>query len=123
MNRMVMIIDDDADLVRLTEVRLKHAGYQVCSASGSGSLLETIESKNPGLILMDVHLSGINGFDLCKAIKTNPKTKDIPLLFFTASTTNAELDEKIKECPAEGYIQKPFTQETLIGSIKKYIQS
>lgn len=121
MNKTILIIDDEPDLVRLTTFRLQHAGYHVITASNAQSFFETIKSEMPDLILLDLHLSGTSGFEICRMIKENEKTKNIPVLFFSASSMTDPIKKKIKEMNAQGFIQKPFNHDELIFTIRQLI--
>ncbi|EDN65277.1 two-component transcriptional regulator, LuxR family [Beggiatoa sp. PS] len=102
---------------------LNNVGYKVLVATTSDRAIRIATSELPLLILLDILMPKMNGFEVCQRLKSNPKTKDIPIIFMTGLT---ETKDKVKgfECGAADYITKPFEpQEVLarVTSILKFI--
>ena len=108
---VLMIEDDDRTVVAITEFfRLK--GY-ICKGFLSGSKgLEELKKCTPKLIILDINLPDINGYDICKKIKSDEKIKEIPVFFISALPVLENL-ERINETGAEGLICKPFNFSSL----------
>lgn len=119
--KSILFVDDEPDISRLVIFRLKKEGYEVASTDNGKEALNLAASK-PDLILLDLWLPDLDGFEICAKIKTNPDLKDIPIIFFTASAGEIEkLTAKIKHLGAQDVVIKPFNTEELLGKIKKYI--
>lgn len=116
----VLIVDDNpVNLEVLTET-LVNAGYQVAVATDGESALEQIKYCHPALILLDVMMPGIDGFETCKRLKENPTSHSIPIIFMTAVT---DIENKIKgfSLGAVDYITKPFQGDEVIARVKVQI--
>ena len=112
-----MIVDDEPDILKLTEFRLKKAGYETVSAADGFAALEKLKGSKPDLILLDIMLPGINGYEVCKRIKQDKETCGIPILFFTAYAVIADVEEKIREFGVQGVVKKPFRTEELLEAV------
>ncbi len=109
----ILIIEDDKMNLELAIMTLEDAGFTVISAENGEKGLTLIEKENPDLILLDIFLPGENGFDICKKIKSNPKTKEIPVIFVTALEEISAKKEGF-EIGADDYITKPYITEELL---------
>jgi putative two-component system response regulator len=78
------------------------------------------KTNRPGLILLDIMLPEMSGFDICKALKADPETKSIPIIFLTARSMPSEIQEAMK-LGALGYLAKPFDPMTLVGQINQIL--
>ncbi len=121
MKKLILIIDDEIDILTLTAYRLKYEGYEVITASECESAFKLAKEKKPDLILLDIHLPGMTGFELCHQLKGDSELHHIPVLFFSASSVGGNPLIKVEECKAQGYIQKPFEIEFLIREITKHL--
>ncbi len=103
----ILIVDDTVENIRLLSKLLKDEGYQVRGAADGKTALMLCEKKPPSLILLDIMMPGMNGYDVCRSLKDKPETKDIPVIFLSALN---ELTDKISAFQAGGvdYISKPF---------------
>jgi len=117
----ILVVDDEADILDLAKMILEGEGYQVVVASDGEEALQKADSQEPDLILLDVVMPGRSGFEVCRTLKTQSKTKPIPVVMFTA--LGREVDRKLgKDAGAEGYIVKPFTQEALVAEAEKHLE-
>lgn len=113
--KRILVLDDDADILSLVKTILTMKGYSTQTIANWELLHNTIESFDPHLVLIDISLSGANGLDLCKELKQAEKTKDIPVVLFSA---NVEMAKKVSECGATAYLSKPFSIKDLIAVIE-----
>ncbi|MFO7797839.1 MAG: response regulator [Promethearchaeati archaeon] len=103
----ILLIEDNLATIRLITSYLESKGY-ICKGVISGKRgLEEIENTYPKLILLDIILPDINGYDICKQIKSKKKYRDVPVYFLTA-LPGSEVEKNIKDTQADGYILKPF---------------
>ena len=116
----ILIVDDTPDNLRLLSKTLTKEGYQVrCAINGSMALL-TIKTKIPDLILLDVNMPDIDGFEVCQQLKMSELTKDIPIIFISAS---GHINDKLKAFEAGGidYISKPFQIPELLSRVSSQL--
>ncbi|HVZ95769.1 MAG TPA: response regulator [Chitinophagaceae bacterium] len=116
----VLIVDDNSDILWVVEVVLRRYGYEVMALPRGEDVIPRIKSFAPDLILLDVFLSGIDGIEVCNKLKENSKTKDIPVIMFSAHTNFSDIQ---KFCKADDFIAKPFDVNELVGKIQNQIKS
>ncbi|TXT66830.1 MAG: Signal transduction response regulator [Promethearchaeota archaeon] len=103
----ILLIEDDLATIRLITSYFESKGY-ICKGVVSGSKgLEELKNSTPKLVLLDIILPDINGYDICKEIKHNRKYRDIPVYFLTA-IAGSEVEKNLEDTEADGYILKPF---------------
>src|SRR5450759_379308 len=119
----VLAVDDTKnDRLLLTKI-VSSAGYDVKSACNGIEALEMIENEKPDLIISDIMMPEMDGFWLCMKLKNNPGTKDIPIIFYTATYTEYE-DEKLAMLEgAAGFIRKPAEPLRIIDIIKNTMEN
>lgn len=113
--KRVLVVDDNQDILHMVEMILEMHGFEVLITPHGNDVFASTEKFSPQIILLDVFLSGYDGRDICRELKRNPKTKDIPIIMFSAHTRNADI---ISECKADDYIAKPFEINELIQKVK-----
>ena len=117
----ILIIEDEKDIVDLVEYHLKHAGFPVLKALDGPSGLELAKKNRPSLVILDLMLPGMDGKDICRALKSNPLTRSIPILMLTAKTE--EVDRVIGfELGADDYVTKPFSPRELVLRVKAILR-
>src|SRR5262249_31477079 len=112
MSRKIAVVDDDRDVRELLEVTLRRAGYDVKLAANGLRLVSTLHVDRPDIILLDVMMSWIDGFELCRAIKQNNEFRTIPVVFISGRTSQADIDRGLR-CGAVDYFPKPLDLERL----------
>jgi len=120
MAKKVLVVDDEPDVLKIVCFRLKKAGYEVKTASDGKAALDLIEKDRPDLILLDLRMPVMDGYEVCRKIKSDEKLGDTPIIFITASS-GATVKDKVREYKADDYIIKPFEPEELIAKVKKFI--
>jgi DNA-binding NtrC family response regulator len=117
----VLVVDDDAASLSALFECLRRAGHRVLVAQDGGSALERAENGKPALILLDVMMPDMDGFETCRRLKRNAATADIPVLFLTALT---ETNEKLKgfEAGAVDYLTKPFQWEEVVARVRTHLR-
>ena len=111
----ILVVDDDKDILEVTQALLTMKGYEVEVNDNWDDALHKIDTFKPQIILLDVFLNGIDGLEICKQLKTQEKTKHIPILIFSAFPRVAE--KVIYEYCADGFIAKPFEVNDLIDKV------
>ena len=113
----ILIAEDERDIRDLVAFTLRFAGHEVFAASNGQEALEMAPQVTPDLILMDVRMPRMTGYEACKAMKANPDLKDIPVVFLTARGQESEVQQGL-DAGAEEYLLKPFAPDHLTSRIK-----
>lgn len=115
--KRILIVEDEESLLKLESILLTTKGYDVTGVSNGMSALQEIEKTPPDLILLDIMMPGIDGFEVCRRIKTDPKTAAIPVVMLTAKKSFAD-QARGAELGANAYITKPFKSVKIIETIE-----
>lgn len=119
---LVLIVDDETDLVNALEYSIQKEGYQTRTAlTGNGALDAVLKDPRPDLVLLDLMLPDLSGLEVCKRLKANEATRDIPAIMVTAKTE--EIDRVVGfEIGADDYITKPFSTRELLLRIRAVLR-
>ena len=116
----VLIVDDVVSNVLLLKILLQKEGFQICTANNGVVCIELAKSEKPDLILLDVMMPEMNGYDTATVLKQNPETKDIPIIFLTALNTPGDLVKGF-QVGANDFLTKPFNKEELVMRVNQQI--
>jgi len=105
MNKKVLILDDDLDILQICTIVLKKKGFDVSTLNNSNQVVEHVRSYLPDVILMDNWIPGPGGIEATKELKNTPDLQSIPVIFFSA---NSNVTQLAKEAQANYFLQKPF---------------
>lgn len=116
----IMVVEDEETLLKLESLFLISRGYQVCGMHNGNEALECIGTEMPDLVLLDVMMPGVDGFEVCRQIKANPLTSHIPVVLLTARKGPEDLarGEAVK---ADHYITKPFRTLMVLETIQSFL--
>ena len=119
-NNKILIVEDEESLLKLESIFLSAKGYKVTGVTNGRSALDQINNEKPDLVLLDIILPGMDGFEVCRCIKENPETRQIPIVILTARKT--KLDQaKGLEVGADAYITKPFKSAHVVATIEELL--
>ena len=118
---LILIVDDTPKNLQLLSNILHEKGYNICISTSGGRALESVNTELPDLILLDIQMPVMDGFETFRALKMNPKTKDIPVIFLTAVVEPEKILEGF-ELGAVDYITKPFNIPELIARVATHIE-
>ncbi|MFZ5824884.1 MAG: response regulator [Bacillota bacterium] len=119
----ILLIEDDPDIQKMVELSLKYqGGHQVSVASGGKEGLEKANAVKPDLILLDVMMPEMDGYETCRRLKADPATQRIPVIFLSARAQQAEI-QKGKDLGAIGYLVKPFDPMSLSSQLEALVKS
>src|SRR5260370_15942351 len=121
MTRKVAVVDDDRDVREVLQTALAGQGYDVKLAANGLRLISTLHVDRPDLILLDVMMSWIDGFELCRAVKKNDEFRDIPVIFISAKKTANDIRTGLA-AGASDYFSKPIDMERLLARIAALIR-
>ncbi|MBF0117494.1 MAG: response regulator [Desulfobacterales bacterium] len=113
----ILIVDDEEDIIELVRFHLKREGYDVLEASSGEQAINLALSKSLDLIVLDLMLPGIDGLEVTRILKQEPKTKNIPIIMLTAKGEEADIVVGL-ELGADDYITKPFSPKVIIARVK-----
>jgi two-component system alkaline phosphatase synthesis response regulator PhoP len=113
----ILIAEDERDIRDLIAFTLRFAGYEVFAATNGEEAVQMAPKVNPDLILMDVRMPRMTGYEACRAIKQTPSLKDIPVVFLSAKGQESEIKQGL-DAGAEEYLLKPFAPDQLTARIK-----
>ena len=116
----VLVVDDEPEAVELVEFNLKGAGYEVSTASDGAEALNKARRIQPNLVILDVMMPEIDGMEVCKLLRRDPATSNIPIIMLTAKAS--EVDRVLGlELGADDYVVKPFSPRELVLRVKKLL--
>jgi DNA-binding response OmpR family regulator len=119
---LVAVVDDDREVREYLADTLRRAGYDVALAPNGLRLVSALQVDRPDLILLDVNMSWIDGFDLCRALKRNPLFAEIPVVFISGRTASDDVEEGMA-CGAVDYFGKPLDGPTLLARIDELVHA
>ena len=112
----ILIAEDEQDILDLLVFTLQYGGYEVVPTVNGNQAIEQTRSQLPDLLLLDVRMPGMSGYEVCWQIKTNPETKHIPVVFLSAKGQESEIKAGY-QTGAIDYILKPFAPDELINRL------
>lgn len=116
----ILIAEDERDIRDLVAFTLRFAGYEVAAAANGEEAVAMAPKENPDLILMDVRMPRMTGYEACRILKANPEMKDIPIVFLSAKGQESEIQTGL-EVGAEEYLLKPFAPDQLTERVKEIL--
>jgi len=119
--KTILVVDDEPHVRILVSSRLQANGYKVVSAYGGTMALDKVREQKPDLILLDMVMPDLSGYEVAKQLKANPDTMNIPIIIFTASNAK-ELENKCRELGLNYIIMKPFSAEVLLAMVKESLK-
>ena len=122
MSRRVLVIEDQEDNRRIIRDLLTSAGYEMVEASDGEAGVREAEANRPDLILMDIDLPGINGYEATRRIKANPALRGVPIIAVTSYALSGD-DQKAFEAGCDAYVTKPFSPRALLAKMREYLKN
>lgn len=120
-SKQVLVVDDEEDILELVRFNLSKEGYQVkCTTSGEEAI-ESIRKARPDLMVLDLMLPGMDGFEVARFLKRDPETRNIPIVMLTAKTEEVDVLTGL-EMGADDYVTKPFSPRILAARIKAVLR-
>ena len=113
----IFVVDDDPGILRIVEITLERSGYQVKTAPDGQEALKLLRKLVPDLMILDVMMPGLSGFDLCHIVKRDERLQHVPVIFFTAQDSPRDFQAGM-ESGGVIYLLKPFKPEKLLQSVR-----
>lgn len=120
-SKKIIIIEDEEDILEIIDYNLKKEGFKTLSSSNGSSGLNLIKKELPDGIILDLMLPGMDGLEICKELKSDPLTKNIPIIMLTAKSEESDIVIGLG-LGADDYLKKPFSPKELIARIKAVLR-
>ena len=121
MAKNVLVIDDEADIGEMIKIRLEANGYRVVLAYDGLDGIEKAKKEVPDIILLDILMPQMDGFEVCQRLRVIPKMGNVPIIMLTAIKTEATL-ERAREAGSQDYLVKPFDGQELAQRVRFYLE-
>ena len=122
MPKEILIVDDEPSIVVPIQFLMEQQGYSVIVAENGHDALDMIYKYTPDLVLLDIMLPGIDGYEVCEIIRLNPKLRGIKIIFLTAKGREVEIAKGLA-LGADAYITKPFSNAELVAKVKTVLDN
>jgi two-component system phosphate regulon response regulator PhoB len=117
----ILVVEDERDILELLRYNLEKDGFTVDTAASGEAALMRVRSQRPDLILLDLMLPGLDGLDVCRAVRGDASTAGVPIIMLTAKSEDADMVAGL-ELGADDYITKPFSPRVLIARVKSVLR-
>ena len=122
MPKEILIVDDEPSIVVPVQFLMQQQGYTVLVAGDGHDALDMIYKYQPDLVLLDIMLPGIDGYEVCEIVRLNPKLRDVKIIFLTAKGREVEIAKGLA-LGADAYITKPFSNAELVSKVKMVLDN
>ena len=120
MDKKILVIEDDPATLRLIDYSLRHEGFQVLTASNGLEGLRKVHDEEPDLIILDVMLPGMDGFEICHHLRSEPDTAQLPILMLSAKAQEIDKDTGLK-VGANDYLAKPADPSEIVSRVERLL--
>lgn len=120
MAKKILIVDDEPNIIIFLDYLMRREGYEVAEAHDGEEALVSIRAERPDLVLLDVMMPKLNGFDVCKAVRKDPAYADMCIVMLTAKGREADVAKGLA-LGADAYIPKPFSTRDLVARVKELL--
>jgi DNA-binding response OmpR family regulator len=120
MAERILIVDDEPNIVISLEYLMQREGFETAVAGDGEAALEALARAAPDLVILDVMLPGMNGFDVCERIRADPRWREIRILMLTAKGRETEIARGVR-VGADAYVTKPFSTKDLVAQVRRLL--
>lgn len=117
----ILVVEDEEDILELVEYNLGKSGFQVAAVTNGEDAISAARTQSPDAIVLDLMLPGVDGLEVCRTLKSDQRTKNIPILMLTAKGEERDIVEGL-ELGADDYIPKPFSPKVLVARVKAVLR-
>jgi DNA-binding response OmpR family regulator len=121
MLKKILIVDDEPNILVPLQFLMEKSGYQVLIAQSGEEALESVSKNRPDLVLLDIMLPGIDGYEVCEILRLNPECKHTKIIFLTAKGREVDI-AKGMVLGADEYITKPFSNNRIVDSVRRLLE-
>lgn len=121
MSKKILVVDDEKDYVRVIKQTLTNEGYEVITAFNGKEAIEKVRNEAPNLMILDINMPGIGGYEVCKKLREDPLYKRLPIIMLTV---RKDIEDQVKgmKLGSDEYMIKPFDPEELLLRVKNILQ-
>ncbi len=120
MSRCILVVEDQLDNRQILRDLLGNAGYELLEAENGAEALTTVARQRPDLILMDIQLPVMDGYEATRRLKSDPATKSIPIIVVTSYALSGD-ETKAREAGCDAYVTKPYSPRQLLGKVREFL--
>lgn len=113
----ILLVEDDPDISESLEITLKLKNYEVSKLFSGQGVRDFVETRNPDLVIMDVMMPPPDGYEVCRQLKSDERTRCVPVILLSARTQQAEIEQGFN-AGADRYMPKPFVNEELLSAVE-----
>lgn len=117
----ILVVDDEEDILELVSYNLSKAGYRVSRAATGEEAIKAARARTPDLVLLDLMLPGVDGFEVCNTLKRDPRTANVPVVMLTARGEEPDIVAGL-EMGADDYITKPFSPRVMLARVRAVLR-
>ena len=117
----ILVVDDEPDIVRVVVKIMEARGHVVSTAKDGAEALERVAAELPDVVILDLNLPRIDGYEVCRRIKSDPRTARVPVVMMTASYVSVDDARAGSHAGADEYLVKPFLREVLIHNVERLL--
>jgi DNA-binding response OmpR family regulator len=118
----VLVVDDEPEIVKMVQKIMEARGHRVSVARDGHEAIELAQREAPDVMILDLNLPKLDGFEVCRRLKSEPPTKNIPIVMLTAAYVSVEDAERGVGVGADEYVVKPFLREVLVHNVERLIE-
>ncbi len=119
----ILVVEDQEEVNELLQYNLQRAGYRTLAAYDGRVGLATAQAQRPDVILLDVMLPGIDGWEICRSLEDDPALRDIPVIIFTAKGSREDFDHGHRFANVAGYFVKPYATSDVIEHLRRVLST
>ncbi|HEX7086727.1 MAG TPA: response regulator transcription factor [Vicinamibacterales bacterium] len=121
MSSLVLVVEDDPDIAALLRLHLSRAGFEIAMLDAGDAVVQAVRDRQPALVLLDLMLPGLDGFEVCRALRADPRTAGVPIIMLTA---RAEESDRVMglELGADDYVTKPFSPKEVVARVRALLR-
>jgi len=119
----ILVVDDEPDILRVVVKIMQARGHTVVTATDGARALETADHESPDVVILDVNLPKMDGFEVCRRLKSGDDTKHIPIVMMTAAYVSVDDADKGTALGADEYVVKPFLREVLVHNVERLLDA
>jgi len=119
----ILVVDDEPDIIRVVVKIMEARGHQVATAKDGLEAIERVTADPPDVVVLDLNLPGLDGYEVCKRIKTDARTAHVPVVMMTAAYVSVDDARAGQHAGADEYVVKPFLREVLIHNVERLLRA
>src|SRR5687768_543604 len=118
----ILVVDDEPDIIRIVTRIMEGLGHEVRTAVDGAAALAEVARATPDVVILDLNLPSLDGFEVCRRLKADPATRTIPVLMMTAAYVSVEDARRGEDVGADEYIVKPFLRDVLVHNVERLLR-